>query len=151
MTQSTIRCHVLGLLSMIAICCSQHTYALSVEILPAQLTIRNLISLLYKDLGLIRSLQGAELINSDNGQLQEYGASCIQSAQNAFARSRSWANYQPIPPFNWVLNADFRNPWHVLLLATGTGLTIWGIKKLRAKWHAQENQVPAGVPDVPEA
>ncbi len=147
MKQYTIRCHILGLLSMVALCCSQQVSALSVELLPAKLTIRNLISLLYKDLGLIRSLQGAEHINSSNTQLQEYGASCIKSAQNAFARSRSWANYQPIPPFNWVLSANFRNPWHVLLLATGTGLTVWGtyvaIKKIREKLRA-----PAPAPAV---
>jgi hypothetical protein len=147
MKQYSIRRHILGLLSMVAICCSQQAHALSVELLPAQLTIRNLMSLLYKDLGLIRSLQGAEHINSNNRQLQEYGASCIQSAQNAFARSRSWENYQPIPPFNWILNANFRNPWHVLLLATGTGLTIWGtyvaIKKIREKLRTPTPAAPA--------
>lgn len=152
MKPNKIRHYLIGLLIGFGFSWAEQVQALpfepvAIESLPQEFTIRNFFSWSHKLWGLAQSLRGAQYIDSSDAYLQEQGAAFIQSAQNEFKSSRAWASYRSwFPPVNWLLNADFRNPWHVLALATTTGLTVYGayyaIKKLRERYRAQEDQVP---------
>jgi len=150
MEQHKIRTYLMGLLIGFGLYWTEQVQALPFEPItrPQAFTVRNLFSWSHKLWGLLQTSRGTKYIDSSDTYLQEQGASFIQSAQNAFARSRGWANYRSyFPPVNWLLGADLRNPWHILALITTTGLSFWGtcyvIKKIRKKMHSPADYVPA--------
>lgn len=152
--KQSIRFYLISLVFLAGFCFTKRAYAtLPFEPIaaPQKFTIRNFFSWSDKIWGLLQASRGTKYIDSSDTYLQEQGASLIQSSQNAFACSRAWANYRSwFPPINWILNTDLRNPWHLLALATVTGLTGYGtyyaIKKLREKYRQPADQVPAQQP-----
>lgn len=158
MKRHNVTRYILGLVVTLGICSTQIQALpfepVAMESLPTEFTIRNLFSWACKGKALAQSLQGAQYIDSSDLGLQEQGAAFIHSAHNAFMSSRSWANYRSwIPPINWILSADLRNPWHMFLLLVGSGVTAYGtylaLKKLYAKLRPSP-PIPAGQPVVQE-
>lgn len=154
MKQYNLKQYILGITVLVLLCCQQQVQALpfepvAAESLPTELTVRNLFSWGHKLWGLAQSLRGAQYIDSSSEDLRKQGAGFIQSAQNEFGLSRSWAGYHSsFPPINWALSFDLRNPWHWSGLVVGTGLTVW-LTSLAIKKYKQSRTPPPAAPAAP--